>query len=118
MFRRLAFVLLLGLVVTLIGTVQVPSVNAGTNGQQLGITYYAGAGRPTRITVQGTNQYGAQATWFKDVPPSSKPATVITSGWYWKGTVLITYGVAAYVYRTCSPTVPSFWAFNVYYVQC
>ena len=119
MFRRLGFVLLMGLVITLISTIHVPSVNAGTNGQQLRITYYRD-GVPTRITVQGTNQYGSQATWSTSVPASAYCglATVTTSGWWWKGTVRVTYTISGNRTKTCSFGVPSLYPSDVYPVQC
>jgi hypothetical protein len=95
------------------------SAFAGTNGQQIRVTFVGfGASSVTTVTIKGHNQGGAKATWYGIAPASNHSET--TTGWWWAGPVSITthydeYGVAACRTVTVNTvTIPTDYSSNVF----
>lgn len=99
----------------------------GSNGQQLQITFRTTlpscGGSAKSITVTGPNQYGNTTTWSRSLSYSyCGTASVVTTGYWWKGQVkiVIRYGTATTTTGTvtCYRTVPKTYGTNVYPVTC
>ena len=94
--------------------VPVSSASAGTNGQEIRVTY-VGQGEPSveSVTIKGHNQSGHSETWYGIAPSSS--GTETTVGWWWAGPVTIatTYGCGP---RTVTDkvTIPTYYPSNVF----
>jgi hypothetical protein len=95
------------------------SAFAGTNGQQIKVTFVGvGASNVSTVTIKGRNQGGSKATWYGIAPTSNHSET--TTGWWWAGPVSITthydpYGVAACRTQTVNTiTIPTDYSSNVF----
>jgi hypothetical protein len=65
------------------------SAFAGTNGQQIRVTFVGpGASSVTAVTIKGRNQGAQKVTWYGIAPASNHSET--TTGWWWAGPVSIT----------------------------
>jgi hypothetical protein len=98
------------------------SAFAGTNGQQIRVTFVGPfASSVTTVTIKGHNQGGAKATWYGIAPASNHSET--TTSWWWAGPVSITthyveydeYGVDSCTAATVSTvTIPTDYSSNVF----
>lgn len=94
---------------------------AGSNGQQVGLTYttcYSGASA-TYIRITGYNQNNQFAA-FDYVPAPGTcggSSTVVTTGYFWKGTVKVSVIYPSYA-RLCVSSVPTTYPVDVYPVSC
>ncbi len=116
-FGIVALLVLLGLVS------QAQPTAAGTNGQQLQLyvsCQYAPASAEVRVS--GLNQNNQYVSWYARLQPTTR--SVVTAGWWWKGTVQIQYkytGINPYTgypyswYGT-SAYVPTTYNQNIYAV--
>jgi hypothetical protein len=65
------------------------SAFAGTNGQQIRVTFVGPAASSVNtVTIKGRNQRAQKATWYGAAPASNHSET--TTGWWWAGPVSIT----------------------------
>jgi hypothetical protein len=95
------------------------SALAGTNGQEIRVTFVGpGAASVTEVTIKGHNQGAQKVTWYGIAPSSNHSET--TNGWWWAGPVSIVtnydeYGEPGCRTHTVTNTViPTDYSSNVF----
>ena len=121
---RFWFVFLAVMIVGLmVASINVSSVSAGTNGQQLKV-YVSPSHYKQTVQIEGFNQYGQ---WIKyPLQTCNKLAGVggqgcdwtLTNGYWWIGKVRVTVRSAAGTF-SCERSVPKVqWTSNWYQISC
>jgi hypothetical protein len=99
-----------------VGSFAVPmsSASAGTNGQEIRVTFAAaGASSVHTVTIKGHNQGGHSVTWYGIAPSSNNSETTV--GWWWAGTVSITTTWGCEPQKvTYDYTIPTYYPSNVF----
>jgi hypothetical protein len=93
------------------------SAFAGTNGQQIRVTFEGpGASSVNAVTIKGHNQGGHKVTWYGLQASSNDSET--TTGWWWAGPVTIAtaYGCSTLT-DTSTVTIPTDYSSNVFPVS-
>lgn len=91
------------------------SAFAGTNGQEIRVTYIGpGASSVGSVTIKGRNQGGHKVTWYGIQPSSNESET--TTGWWWAGPVSISTSYGCSTMAT-TITVPTDYPSNVFPVN-
>ncbi len=95
-----AAALLLG-IMTLAPT---PTVQAGSNGQQLFFYVYAGSAKISWLYVNGKNQNGTTVTWSRSFNPAVSSYSL--ANWWWKDYTFVQYRMSDGTTGSCTFIVP------------
>ncbi len=97
------------------------SAIAGTNGQEIRVTFVGpGASSVTGVTIKGYNQGAHKATWYGIAPASNDSET--TAGWWWAGPVSIVTNYDEYWESGCrthtvtNTVIPTDYSSNIFRV--
>ena len=97
------------------------SALAGTNGQEIRVTFVGpGASSVTEVTIKGYNQGAHKVTWYGIAPASNGSET--TNGWWWAGPVSIVTNYDEYWESGCrthtvtNTVIPTDYSSNVFSV--